>query len=198
MLLAGVLAVGGGCGGGRPAAAPAATAPAPFADCADLTTATPPSAGPPSAGTPDAGVSGPAAGSPVPGVELACLAGGPAVATAALAGPAVVNLWATWCPPCRAELPLLQRYADRHRGVRVVGVVTEDDPALAADLGREAGIRFPQLVDRAGALKRAVGAPGLPVTLFVGPGGTLRYLHRAPLTDATLPALAATHLGAGG
>lgn len=138
---------------------------------------------------------GPVVGRPLADVPLSCLTGGSAVATGALAGPAVVSLWATWCPPCREELPVLQRFADRTPGVHVVGVVTEDRPDWAADLGRELGLRFPQLVDAAGALRRAVGAPGLPATVLLGADGTVRHVQLRPLTDAALADLADRHLG---
>ncbi|HEX5741960.1 MAG TPA: TlpA disulfide reductase family protein [Pilimelia sp.] len=206
-LLAVLLAAGAGaCADGAGQRPPAAS---PYTDCAAL--ADPPrsaaTGATPAAPSPRARASGAspgaaaaaggdaATGRRLADVALTCLTGGAAVGTGALAGPAVVNLWATWCPPCRAELPVLQRFADRTPGVHVVGVVTEDRPDWAADLGRELGLRFPQLVDSGGALRRAVGAPGLPATVLLDAGGAVRHVALRPLTDADLADLADRHLG---
>ncbi|GGK11682.1 hypothetical protein GCM10010124_00400 [Pilimelia terevasa] len=204
------LALAAGCADRGPRAA--APPPPPFADCAALSppprlVLSPTSAGgalsaaspgAPSAAPGSTGGAGAARAGErgLPALALPCLTGGAAVATGALAGPLVVNLWATWCPPCRAELPVFQRFADRTPGVRVLGVVTSDNPDWAGDLGRDLGVRFPQLVDRTGALQRALGAVGLPATVLLPADGRPRYLHQAPLTEATLASLAATHLGA--
>jgi hypothetical protein len=63
----------------------------------------------------------------LPDIALPCLGGGRDVNLAGLRGPMVVNLWASWCEPCREELPVLQEYAERaRRQVRVLGVDFED------------------------------------------------------------------------
>jgi thiol-disulfide isomerase/thioredoxin len=86
----------------QPPAAPAS----PFADCAEL--------------TPTAGSTG-----KLPDLTLPCFTGGRPVGLADLRGPAVINLWASWCGPCRTELPAMQRLADQAGDrLRVVGVDT--------------------------------------------------------------------------
>ena len=125
----------------------------------------------------------------VPDVKLGCFDGGAAVALRSLGRPAVVNLFASWCQPCRQELPALQRLSDSGR-VLVLGVVTDDTRAKAADLGTELGVHFPAVVDPDKTLLTRLGRTGLPLTLFVDGTGHVAYVHNAAaLTDATLAAL---------
>lgn len=99
--------------------------------------------------------------------ELACLGTGPARdITAGDGRPTVVNLWASWCAPCVREMPLLQATAERAGdAVRFVGIDTQDEPASAAGLLAETGVRYDQYDDPDGKIRSAVRAVGLPVTL---------------------------------
>jgi thiol-disulfide isomerase/thioredoxin len=175
--------------GAAPVAAPTPTGRraemVPFAECAALT------AQPPGATATTA-----AGGEALPAVELECAAGG-RLAVDAIRGPAVVNLWASWCEPCRDELPALQRLADRAGGkVHVVGIATGDDPDDSVALGDELGLTFPVLDDPQERVLTAVRRKGLPATLFVGPDGRIRHLYNGPiLDDAALAALVGQHLG---
>jgi thiol-disulfide isomerase/thioredoxin len=208
VVAAAVLALTAACTGaeqGRPdapAAAVAAAAP-PYADCAGLD-APPPEAAPDTLPPEAAGAGTAAAGTPVapvalPAITLTCFSGGGApVALAGLRGPAVVNLWASWCPPCRSELPELQRYAERAAGrVHVVGVVTEDPaPERPASLAIDLGLTFPSLFDPDGRLLAALARSALPVTLFVDAAGAVRFIHHAQaLDEAAVERLVAEHLG---
>ena len=89
----------------------------------------------------------------LPDLELDCLGGGRPVRLSGLTGtPTVINLWASWCKPCREELPLLAK-ADREYGerVRFIGIdVADAAPEAALRLAQESGVTYPQLVDRAG------------------------------------------------
>lgn len=131
------------------------------------------------------------------GITLACFDQRTDVPLAQLGRPAVVNLWASWCEPCRRELPELQRLAEQAGDDLVVlGVVTEDSPGRAAALAQELGITFPAVLDPSAEVRRAVGALGLPLTLFVGSDGGVRHVHRTGALD--LPAateLVRTRLG---
>jgi len=79
-----------------------------------------------------------------------------------LRGPAVVNLWATWCTPCRKELPYYASFARKHAGdVDVIGInFQETRPEAATQLARETGVTYPLYADPDGLL-RAVGLPKL-------------------------------------
>lgn len=162
-----------------PTAPPQPEATSPFAAC------------PPAAAAP---ASGPEA---VPAVTLPCFTGGEPVALNRLGRPMVINLWASWCPPCRRELPALQSFADEAGDkVLVFGVVTDDRWNSAAWVADELGVRFPAVFDPGSTFKAALGRPALPVTLFVAADGSVRATDvSGELTLETVRALASEHLG---
>lgn len=126
------------------------------------------------------------AGKLVPDVALPCFAGGPDVRLRALGRPAVINFFASWCPPCREELPAVQRLADSGR-VLVLGVVTKDTRSSAIDLAKDAGLSLPALFDANQSLLARLGRNGLPVTLFLDASGRIAYTYAgSALTDDTL------------
>jgi thiol-disulfide isomerase/thioredoxin len=135
------------------------------------------------------------AGVPVPDLALACLGDGAEVRLAGLGRPAVINLWASWCTPCRTELPALDTFA-RRGTVLVLGVNTRDSRSAARSIVDYAGLTFPMLYDREGTLLRAVDKVNLPVTLFVTAAGTVAHVHNATALDtAGVERLAREHLG---
>lgn len=102
---------------------------------------------------------------------------------AALRGrPVVVNAWAEWCPPCRAEMPLFQRIAVRDgRRVAFLGVDVRDDDARAGAFLREHWVPYPSYVDRKEAIARAIGVrAGLPTTVFYDANGKVAFVHQGP------------------
>ncbi len=122
----------------------------------------------------------------LPAMELAALdAGEPALALADLRGPAVVNLWATWCAPCRAELPAFQQVAAARPDVRFVGVNSQET-GDARDYLDELGITYEQFVDQRGELAEALGAVGLPVTVVIDADGTIATEHLGPMSAGDL------------
>ncbi|MEU5782349.1 TlpA family protein disulfide reductase [Micromonospora lupini] len=182
----------------RPAAA---ERPSPFRDCATLSAA-PTTASPGSgAATPTStapGTPGPAAGGQaLPELTLSCFTGGAPIALRDVAGPAVINVWASWCGPCRKELPAFQRLSERGAGrLQVVGVNTRDSRSGAQSIGEDFGVRFPILVDQGDALQRELKRNAFPLTLFVDAKGHIRHVDATgALDDAKLAKLVRQHLG---
>jgi thiol-disulfide isomerase/thioredoxin len=147
------------------------------------------------AATPAASPAVPAGGEKIPDLALACFAGGAEVRLRTLGRPVVLNLWASWCTPCRKELPALNAYSQRGT-VLVLGIATEDRREGARSMIDDFGLGFPTLFDREGRLLKAIGSVPLPVTLFVSADGTVAYTHRAgALDEAGFERLAREHLG---
>jgi thiol-disulfide isomerase/thioredoxin len=133
----------------------------------------------------------------VAGLVLPCFTGGEQVDLGRLGRPAVINLWASWCAPCRTELPALQRLADAAGDDLVVlGVITGDTRTKAAALAEDLAVTFPAVFDPAAEAQRTLGPGGLPLTALVDADGQVRYTHRSGvLTLESATDLVRTHLG---
>jgi cytochrome c biogenesis protein CcmG, thiol:disulfide interchange protein DsbE len=94
--------------------------------------------------------------------------------------PVVINKWASWCGPCRAEFPIFQRVAtDRGRDVAFLGVDGRDKRAAAERFLAEFPIPFPSYDDPGESIARAIGAPAnYPVTVFVDEDGETVFTHQ--------------------
>ena len=91
--------------------------------------------------------------------------------------PLLINVWATWCPPCRAEMAGIERlYRELEpRGFRVVGISSDEDINLAREYVLRSQIGFPVWHDPGGrTMTRLLGTPAIPVTLLVGRDGLVR------------------------
>jgi thiol-disulfide isomerase/thioredoxin len=134
---------------------------------------------------------------PLPKVKLSCFVGGAPADLATLGAPAIVNLWGTWCPPCRKELPAIQRYAEQAGDrLRVIGVITKDERDWAQSFIDDEKVTFPMLYDPEQRLLLAVGKGALPVTLFITAGGRLAYVYNSTaLSTEDVARLAERYLG---
>ena len=134
----------------------------------------------------------PTAGSPssLPSITLSCLRDGPKVDTATLGGhPVLVNLWASWCGPCKQEMPSLQTaYRTFGRQISFLGVDTKDDVNSASDFLAATSVHYPQVVDNNGDLLHKIGGSGLPVTVVLDATGHTVYSHRGQLRSDDLKA----------
>jgi cytochrome c biogenesis protein CcmG/thiol:disulfide interchange protein DsbE len=146
-------------------------------------------------GTPDD--RGQAAAGEAPPIELARLNGDGSVSLAALRGrPVVVNFFASWCVPCRKELPAFQSVAERLDGqVAFLGVNHQDDRAGGARMLEELGVTFPAGYDPRGEVALAYGLLGMPSTVFVSPDGRLLERHLGEMTAEQLEAAVERHFG---
>jgi cytochrome c biogenesis protein CcmG, thiol:disulfide interchange protein DsbE len=128
-----------------------------------------------------------ALGRPAPRVELLGLRGG-RVRLADLRGrPVVLNFWASWCPPCLAEMPEFER-VHRRLGDRVafLGVNQRDQPQAAEQLARSTGVTYPLAVDPAGRAFDAFGGLGMPTTVLIGADGTVADIFAGQLDERLL------------
>jgi cytochrome c biogenesis protein CcmG, thiol:disulfide interchange protein DsbE len=96
----------------------------------------------------------------------------------------VLNVWASWCPPCKDEMPLLQRTHDRiaPRGGAVLGIDTQDATEDALKFLREERIRFPSLRDRDREYGSDLGVSGYPETFVIDRDGRIAARQRGPVT----------------
>ncbi len=128
----------------------------------------------------------------LPKVALTTLAGEPVdLAVLAAGQPMVINLWATWCPPCRREMPLLaaaqQREAGVRSGVRFVFANQGEGGTTAQRYFDTAGLNIANvLLDPAGGIAREVGSRGLPTTLFYDGAGRLVDTHLGEISADAL------------
>lgn len=129
----------------------------------------------------------PAVGHPAPEIELVDT-NGQAFKLSALRGtPVVLNFWATWCPPCRAELPELQAASERLAGqVAIIGVNQGEAPAEVQVFARQLGLTFEIPLDTQLAASRLYLVRSLPTTFFIDRSGVIRRMQVGPLTEATL------------
>ncbi len=137
----------------------------------------------------------------LPAITLPCLGGGPDVALNTLPGPLVVTTWASWCGPCRKELPYYQQLAKAFSGrVSVIGIdYTDPQTEAAMDLLADTGATFPQLADPQSAIAARSPYPrmnNLPVLLLVDGGGKVAHVEIGQISSYDeLEGLVEEHLG---
>jgi cytochrome c biogenesis protein CcmG, thiol:disulfide interchange protein DsbE len=98
--------------------------------------------------------------------------------------PVVINFFASWCDPCRDEMPLINKIAagGDKRGYRVIGIAVEDTRAAVMQFSKEAKLAFPVGLDLNSAIKRAYRIFGPPATFFIDAQGTVRDIVLGPVT----------------
>lgn len=112
---------------------------------------------------------------PAPPFDLAGLDGTGRIRLADHLGtPVLINFWASWCTPCREEMPELEELSQRFRGqLVVIGIDMNDDPAKARSLASELSITYPLVVDDSNDTVRAYDVTVVPSSMFVTAEGTL-------------------------
>ena len=130
-----------------------------------------------------------AVGDPVPDRTLPALPGPGQGSIAQYRGKWVlVNLWASWCPPCREEAPVLERFYRRYRGddTTVVGIDVQDNEDDALAFLRDQPTTYPQLRSVGDERSRAFGSTGTPENFLVDPHGDLALIWRGVVDDQFL------------
>ena len=129
----------------------------------------------------------PAIGYQAPDFTLSTLSG-ETISLAELRGkPVVLNFWATWCDPCRREMPALQATADQYAGdVVILGLDQGEKAATVKDFIEEFGLTYPVLMDEKFAVSDSYNVQGLPTTFFIDREGVIRHLWMGEMNRITL------------
>jgi peroxiredoxin len=135
-------------------------------------------------------------GQPSPSFTLPDLAGQTVTSSRYQKCPLILNFWATWCAPCREEMPLLQQAYDTHQraGLMVVAISqdTADRVAAARTYWTQSGWTFPSLLDPDGVVAKQYQVLFLPSTIFMNAQGVVTAIHRGPINATQLKQYLAT------
>jgi thiol-disulfide isomerase/thioredoxin len=130
-------------------------------------------------------------GDPAPSFILKTLEGD-AVGLPDFAGhPVLINFWASWCKPCRGEMPIIIAAYQAHQqeGLVVLAIDLTDQEASIKDIRKfqaEFQMPFPVLLDEKGKARKLYALRGVPTSVFVGPDGVVRSINPGPIGDAAL------------
>ena len=97
----------------------------------------------------------------------------------------VLNFWATWCPPCRKEMPLLESTYKRYQenGLVILGINYNEDRERVLKFTQEMGVTFPVILDKELKLTRRYGVLSLPATFFIDKKGIIRGQHKGEIVE---------------
>lgn len=125
-------------------------------------------------------------GQPAPNFTLTDLNGNSHTLSALAGQPVIINFWATWCLPCRIEMPELQTTHEQYaeQGLVILALNQEEDPeTVRRYFYDEMDLTFTPLLDERGDVSRLYTAFGFPTTFFVNEAGMITAVHRGPLTQ---------------
>jgi thiol-disulfide isomerase/thioredoxin len=117
---------------------------------------------------------------PAPKFQLTSMAGKP-ISLESLKGQVVmINFWASWCGPCREEMPVLEKLYAKYKpmGFTMIGVNVEPDSKLAAEWLKATPVTFPILFDTKSEVSKLYQVSSMPSTVIVDRKGNLRWMHR--------------------
>ena len=134
--------------------------------------------------TPNAAVSPARIGQPIANFSLTDLNGVLHSIADYKGRPVLINAWATWCPPCKAEMPALHEFYLKHKavGFELLAVNSGESRAAVQDFIGQKGFTFPVLLDTNKNVLDGLGVSGLPTSIFVGRDGTVKTIHVGGLT----------------
>ena len=114
------------------------------------------------------------------GAALDCLDGSKGVVADSIVGPALINVWGTWCAPCRQELPHFAHYLAKHDSVQIIGIAVEEkNMAVVRKFVESNGMSWPILYDADGSTRGKFGM-GVPVTWFIDASGKVVHKKYGP------------------
>jgi thiol-disulfide isomerase/thioredoxin len=117
---------------------------------------------------------------PAPAFTLKSMAGKPVSLSQYKGQVVMINFWASWCGPCRTEMPILEKLHAKYKpmGFTMLGVNVEPDSSLAANWLKTTPVSFPILFDTKSEVSKLYSVAGMPSTVIVDRKGNLRWLHR--------------------
>jgi cytochrome c biogenesis protein CcmG, thiol:disulfide interchange protein DsbE len=122
-------------------------------------------------------------GSPAPAFAIKRLDGAETINLVQLRGkPLVLNFWATWCPPCRAEMPELDALSRERTDITVLAVDVQEDAAEVDHFRTALSLNLPIALDLDGRVWATYQSRGLPTTYLIDTDGIIRDIHVGPLT----------------
>ena len=137
-------------------------------------------------------------GAELPDVAITELGGTETTSLSGIEGPAVINLWATWCPPCRSEIPDFEEvHQDRGETIRFVGISVDADDAPAIEFIDEVGATYDQYHDPTGMVQIELQTTAMPVTVVLDADGKVSTRHLGALSAEALNEAIDTALAAG-
>lgn len=127
-------------------------------------------------------------GMAAPGFDVELFDGGTFTLSESTGRPIVVNLWASWCPPCREEIPDISAFAEAHPDVQVIGVAVEDQEQAAREFAGEIGAAYPLGLGTT-EFEDAYPNLGLPATYVIDERGTVTDIFNGVVDEETLESL---------
>ncbi len=129
----------------------------------------------------------PVVGQAAPEFQLSNLKGSTGKLSDYKGHPVLINFWASWCDPCKAEMPLLEQYSQKYSpGLVVIGVNYEEGKVVAQQFIDKTGVSFPILLDTEGKTAELYEVRGFPTSFFIDAGGVLRAEHIGQLDQGLL------------
>jgi thiol-disulfide isomerase/thioredoxin len=130
----------------------------------------------------------PVVGAPAPDFELTSLDGASLRLTDLRGQVVALNFWATWCAPCRDEMPLLEAALEKYgaEGLAILAIDADEPASLVTDFRDELGVSLPLLLDPGGEVQQLYRVRGYPTTYFVDRDGVIQVQHMGILSEGQL------------